>query len=45
MNMAKPQCLDTEGAEEALRQAQENVARLQRQLEEMAKQIALSTLA
>ena len=45
MNMAKNQCLDTEGAEEALQQAQENMARLQRQLEELAKPIASSIIA
>ena len=36
----KRQCLDAEGAEEALRQAQATVARLQRQLEEPANQVA-----
>ena len=37
---AKRQCLDGEGAEEALRQAQEQVARLQRQIDESARQVA-----
>ena len=41
----KRQCLDTEGAEEALRQAQETVARLQRQLEEPANQVASPAIA
>ena len=45
MTSAKHQCLDGEGAEEALRQAQENVARLQRQIEESARQVASPAVA